>query len=236
MGRSRVLCFTLLLAGLGTVPLAGQYPATKLPHNYMLLLDNSDVVVYRVHYGPHEFVAVHDHSAFSTVYIYLNDGGAVSFRHVGKKSFALTRPPTHAGAFRVSPGQVERHAVQSLSDQPSDFLRIELKRLPVHTLPAEFRGHAPSTPLTPGVSTPYDNPALRVERIVCPAEGPCEVAKEAAPSVLVAIPAGGPITASHRQKLTMDDPIVWLPTGTQTKLKSRDGEPIDLLRVVLPGQ
>jgi hypothetical protein len=47
------------------------------------------------------------------------------------------------GAFRVSPGRLERHSVDNLSDLSSDFLRVELKHFPLGHLENAFRGHAP---------------------------------------------------------------------------------------------
>jgi hypothetical protein len=145
--------------GLAAVALAAiafaQNPTSAFPNNYKLLIDNPDVAVLRAHYGPHETVGVHDHSAFSTVYVYLNDSGPVRFSHFEAHPFSIVRPPTHTGAFRVSPGRLERHSVENLSDLPSDYLRIELKHLPVKALPAEFRGSAPTPPLTAGTSIAY---------------------------------------------------------------------------------
>src|ERR1700685_2233634 len=86
-----------------------QDPVKAFPQNYKLVLDNAELAVLRDHYGPHEKVAVHDHSAFSTIYVYLNDSGPVRFEHREEaEPFDLVRPPTHAGAFRISPGRIER--------------------------------------------------------------------------------------------------------------------------------
>ena len=103
--RTRVASLALLVAVVSS-PAAAQNPVVAFPNNYKLILDNPDVAVLRVHYGPLETVGVHDHSAFATVYVYLNDSGAVRFRHEEDKPFDLARPPTHAGAFRVSPGRL----------------------------------------------------------------------------------------------------------------------------------
>ena len=56
----------LPLALLATTALA-QTPQ-PLPKNYQTILDNSDVLVMRVHYGPHEKVPVHNHPAIPTVF------------------------------------------------------------------------------------------------------------------------------------------------------------------------
>jgi hypothetical protein len=206
-----------------------QSPAL-LPPNYKPILNNADVLVQRVHYGPHEFVPMHDHPAVTTVYVYLNNSGVVDIAHDGGST--VHRPPTHAGAFRVSPGAFERHSVQNTSDLPSDFLRIELKRLPVDTLPAEFRGAAPKEPFQAGTETAYDNPALRIERTVCGSDERCTVAPEDAPSVLVLVPLNS--KSEPRQ-----NPITWLPANEGLK----DGmlfewldEPREILRIILPMQ
>ena len=108
----------------------------------------------RVHYGPHEFVPMHDHSAYPTVYVYLNDSGEVRIDHEPPNAFSVTRPPTHTGAFRIAPGMKERHSITNLSDLPSDFLRVELKSIPPTAIKQVFRGEAP---------TPLSRPARYIE-------------------------------------------------------------------------
>ena len=117
-------------------PRAGsaQDPVKAFPGNYSLVFENSAVSVIRVHYGPHERVGVHDHSSFPTVYIYLSNSGPVRFQHYEAKSFMVTRPPTVTGSYRVSPGLIERHTVENLGDSTSDFLRVELKQVPMGQL------------------------------------------------------------------------------------------------------
>ena len=227
----------VLSAAFAAPALLAQDPTKAYPHNYKLVIDNPDLAVLRVHYGPHEKVGVHDHSAFSTVYVYLNDSGPVRFQHQEEaKPFDLNRPPTHAGAFRVSPGRIERHTVENLSDQPSDFLRIELKRLPVHSLPMEFRGPAPQPPLTPGTTVVYDNPQLRVERVVCAAAAPCTVPAEDRGSVLVRFPAAPQTASQSEQAFANAREARWLAPRENLTVDP-DGEasvPIVLLRVSVP--
>jgi len=206
-----------------------QSPA-PLPPNYKPILNNADVLVQRVHYGPHEFVPMHDHPAVTTIYVYLNDSGVVDIAH--ENGPTLHRPPTHTGAFRVSPGNFERHSVQNTSDLPSDFLRIELKYLPVHSLPAEFRGEAPKEPFHSGTETLYDNPALRVERILCAPTEKCGDQTENAPSVLVLIPLKS--TSEPAQ-----NPVIWLPANEDlSAIKNMSAfkdaqEPYEILRIIL---
>lgn len=202
------------------------------PHNYKLILDNADVAVLRVHYGPHEKVGVHDHSAYSTVYVYLNNSGPVRFNHDEEEHpFDADRPPTHTGAFRVSPGRIERHWVENLSDLPSDYLRIELKKFPVRTLKEEFRGPAPAQPLAPGRTIAYNNPALRIERIVCAPNSPCTLAAEPAPSVIVPIP-DKPLSAQAFDRAP--EAATWLAAGKPLAIDTAGtSAPIQILRVAL---
>ena len=109
------------------------------PKSYSLVFENSAVSVIRVHYGPHEKVGIHDHSDYPTVYVYLSDSPPVRFELDEKPPFALTRPPAKIGAFRVSPGRRERHSVENLGGTSSDFLRIELKQVPLGSVQS-FRG------------------------------------------------------------------------------------------------
>jgi quercetin dioxygenase-like cupin family protein len=50
------------------VSAAAQDGAKALTRNYRTLLDNERVQVVRVHYDPHEVLAVHAHSHYPTVY------------------------------------------------------------------------------------------------------------------------------------------------------------------------
>jgi len=213
------------------LPAAIAQDTAPLPRNYKPILDNADVLVQRVHYGAHEFVPMHDHPAVTTVYVYLNNSGIVDIAHEGGST--LHRPPTHTGAFRVSPGAFERHSVQNTSDLPSDFLRIELKHVPIKSLPAEFRGQAPKEPYHSATETLYDNPALRIERILCVAVEKCVGEGEASPSVLVVIPLNS--TSEPKQ-----NPVIWLPANKDPydikDVNAIEGldEPYEILRIVLP--
>ena len=48
---------------------SGCMQAQSLPPNYQTTFENSDIIVMHVHYGAHEFVPMHDHSAYPTVYV-----------------------------------------------------------------------------------------------------------------------------------------------------------------------
>ena len=191
-----------------------------LPPNYKTTFENSDVIVMHVHYGAHEFVPMHDHSAYPTVYVYLNDSGEVDIKHEGPNGFVAKRPPTHTGAFRIAPGVTERHSVQSNSDTDSDFLRIELKRIPPSDLKEVFRGEVPAT-ITPGVHTEFQDTALRIDRIVCPSDKPCSATPPAAAtrSLLVTIASTQTKTPEGPRALNAGK-VIWLPT---------DGKPSPVL-------
>jgi hypothetical protein len=171
--------------GAGACTAIAQDPTVAFPKNYSLALDNEFVSVIRVHYGPHEHIGVHDHSRFPTIYVYLSDSGQVRFEHDEKPPFRLTRPPTTTGAFRVSPGRIERHAVENLSDQSSDFLRVELKQVPLGSSLQAFRGKAPSSPLQSGRAVEFRSPEVDVQRFICEHGTPCNMDISGAPSLLI---------------------------------------------------
>src|ERR1700761_810964 len=107
-----VLTALLLISVCCGSTLWAQNRLLALPANYKPVFDNADVSVLRAHYGPHEKVPVHDHPAFDTVFVYLNDSGVVRINHTeGTTQAVMDRPPTHTGAFRIAPGRPERHTV-----------------------------------------------------------------------------------------------------------------------------
>ncbi|WP_353062874.1 hypothetical protein RBB77_16475 [Tunturibacter psychrotolerans] len=170
----------------------------SLPPNYTTILTNDTFKVIRVHYGPHEKVPVHNHPAIPTVFVYLNNSGPVNIIHYRPKPFTITRPPTHLGAFRVGPGIIERHAIENLSDLPSDFLRVELPHLSEKI--TEFRGPAPAT-LTHNIdASEFSSPHLSIRRVLCVGTTPCTVPPPSAPSVLVAFSNTSLIQNGHTTK------------------------------------
>jgi hypothetical protein len=200
-----VFCFGALLAATAL----SQSPQ-PLPANYRTILDNPDLLVMRVHYGPHEVVPMHDHSAYPTIYVYLNDSGVIQIDHAN--NFSVKRPPTHTGAFRVAPGMTERHSITNLSDLLSDFLRVELKLIPPTDLKQVTRGEVPS-PLLVGTHAEFTDPALRIDRIVCPPTTSCETAPTSARSLLVAITPLEIQTPKGKRSLHPGD-IEWLASNT----------------------
>jgi len=217
------------IAILSSTLLSAQTPSAKLPANYKTTLDNPDVIVMKVHYGPHEFVPMHDHTAFPTVYVYLNDSGEVELKHDGPNG-VMRRPPTHTGAFRVAPGAKERHSVTNLGDTPSDFLRIELKKIPSDDLKKVFRGDAPAQPVAAGTRVEFHDPAIRIERTVCSATTTCAVEPVGTRSLLVAV------HPTHLEMNGADHPlhagdVVWLRANAPTAPRLSAGA--ECLRIVL---
>jgi hypothetical protein len=204
----RVFEGAVLLFGLSCAAMGAQTASQPLPSNYKTIFENSDVLVMHVHYAAHEFVPMHDHSAYPTVYVYLNDSGEVAIVHEAPNDFRVVRPPTHTGAFRISPSMAERHSVTNLSDTASDFLRVELKSIPLSDLQQVFRSDAPSSPL-PGTRTEFQDVALKIDRIVCPPDTKCSAAPAAAHSLLVALTDQDLQTTKGKNSLRLGD-VVWL--------------------------
>ncbi len=148
---------------------------------------------------------MHDHP---TVYVYLNDSGEVAIVHEAPNDFRVVRPPTHTGAFRISPSMAERHSVTNLSDTASDFLRVELKTIPLSDLQQVFRSDAPSSPL-PGTHTEFHDDALKINRIVCPQDTVCTATPATAHSLLVALTPQDLQTTAGKHSLRLGD-VVWL--------------------------
>lgn len=114
------------------------------PRSYRPEFENARVRVTRVVYQPREKIASHDHPENPTIYVYLRDSGPVRFVHAGADPFTLTRPGVRAGGFRLSKGAKETHSVESLTDQLTEYLRVEFKGLTVDR--QLFRGRFPPEP------------------------------------------------------------------------------------------
>ena len=205
-----------------------QDPVTAFPKNYSVLLDNSATEVIRVHYEPHAKLGVHDHSIDPTVYVYLNDAGPVRFQHFEEKDFTLTRPPTMKGAFRVSPGRLEKHTVENMGDASSDFLRVELKQIPLGRFKQAFRGPAPRSLAETRTSVEFKNQFVEIQRIVCVNSAACSIDPCPYPSVIVSFTAARQFESGA---------VRWLPAPEGLKIEQDGASPVHLLRIViLPAQ
>ena len=170
--------------------LHAQASKTLLADAYKTEFENEYVKVQRVHYAPHIKLPEHDHPAFATAYVYLNDAGPVVYKHIGVSYGAVTRPPVKAGGFRLYKGVKETHEVESLSDVPSDFLRIEFKT-EVGKDVNGFRGKYFREDVSAGENyqkIQFENDQVRITRLVCAAGKSClEVANAKEPILFVVL-------------------------------------------------
>jgi hypothetical protein len=186
--------------------LLAQDATTSLPENYTREFENAFVRVTRVVYPAHAKLAAHAHTSLASAYVYLNDGGPVAFKHIGAEYGAVTRPPTVARAFRVYRGIEEVHEVENLSDRSSEFLRVEFKTDPVEA--ATLRGKFLPEPGSIGTiqKVQFENPQVRITRLVWSKHGALNLTAAAHPSLLVSLTAG-----------TMGR-VWWLPAGQAESL------------------
>lgn len=168
-----------------------QDPFVVAPQAYKLGFENDWIRVVRVRYAPHEKLPAHDHPKRQSIFVYLNDGGPVRFKHVAgdSGSFPATRPATKAGAFRLASGLSENHVVENLSELPSEFLQVELKTEKAEA--GKFRGRFIPEPQREAGNyrkVEFDNAQLRITRFVSVAGGKNEALEPSTyPGVLIAL-------------------------------------------------
>lgn len=227
-----------LAIGASACAAIAQDPVVAFPKNYSLALYNDVVSVIRVHYGPHERIGVHDHSKFPTIYVYLSDSGSVRFEHDEKPPFKLTRPPTTTGALRMSPGRIERHAVENLGDKGSDFLRVELKQVPLQSGLQPFRGKAPNSPLRSSRAVEYRSPEVDIQQVICEHGTACNMDSAASPSLLIAF---SPLKimendAAEQGELMRDGDIKWVRGSHAVAIVAASSAPVHLRWITLKAQ
>ncbi len=230
------LATALGLALLGLASACAQDPLKLLPNNYRLIFENKDVAVIRAHYGAHEKIPVHDHTSFSTVFVYLSDSGPVRIDHQeeGEAPSSVTRPPTVKGSYRVANGIKERHSIENLGDSSSDFLRVELKKVSLH-LDQPFRGRSPQSLSAPEDTIEFSDPAVQIERIICAANSACAVGASSSPSLLITFNAVTVAESDSAAKQQLDAGAVrWLAAAQSTLLTPVAGSSVHILRILLP--
>jgi hypothetical protein len=176
---------------------AAQDPLKAAPQAYKLEFENEWVMVTRVHYGPREKIPEHFHTERASAYVYLNDGGPVVFKHIDLPYANVTRPATKAGSFRLYHGLKEVHAVENLTETPSDFLRVEFKTDPVNVASLRGKFFREEVPAGESLSkVQFENEQVRVTRLVIAARGKLDLTTEAnTPTLLVAL---APVAAQTR--------------------------------------
>lgn len=222
----------ILVLAATLIPISiAQNPLERYPQNYKAVFDNSQISALKVHYGPHEYVPVHDHSDYATLFVYLNDSGPVRFTIQGVPPSTLLRPAMEAGAFRYSPGQLERHSVQNLSEKSSEFLRVELKQFPLSGGEA-FRQHAPSSLKSNGISKEFSNDQIEVQRVVCKTGPACSIPASPLPALLVALSAVRLSADASMQSMGLGD-LQWIDARHALSISAEGSAPAHLLRILI---
>lgn len=223
---------TLAIFAMAALSAAAQDGATALSQNYRTLLNNEQMEVVRVHYGPHEALPVHDHSHYPTVYVYLSNSGPVRFMHEGESPYTLMRRPVRKGWFRVSPGRIERHQVANLGSGASDFLRVECKHIPLGKIADEFRFTRNPELTKTGATTDYASPEMVIRRYIVVPGGTEHIAAELQPELLIAFtPAIVREQGSPDQRMTTGS-VLWMKANANFELKP-SGVPAHVLAIRL---
>lgn len=204
------------------------------PHAYKREFENERVRVTRVHYEPGEIIKTHDHPRLPTVYVYLRDSGPVRFIH--SEDDIAVRPAVKTGGFRLGRPVGETHKVENISDQPSDFLRVELKNL---TVDAEtFRGRfPPEENQTNGnpEKIAFENEQLRIVRVNCLPRSICPTTTQTYPYLLVTITPSEVKTARNNgnfSNVKMDlGQTVWVESRERLRLENPNHSPVKFLRI-----
>jgi hypothetical protein len=216
-------------------PVSSQDPYVVAPKAYRREFENERVRVSRVRYEAREIIELHEHPKLPVVFVYLSDSGPIRFVHSGEKNFITTRPPVKTGGFRLGRPTDEAHKVESLSDQPSDFIRVELKDL---TIDDNFRGRYPP-PINQSAENSekvgFENAQLRVVRITCAARGACLLNAQKSPYLLVALSSSELKTATGDEALSnlKSDlgQTIWIEAGERLRMENPGDAPARFLRI-----
>ena len=221
----------LVLTVLCLTPRArAQDPVQTLPDSYRLDLDNDWVRVVHVRYAAHAKLPAHDHPSRPTAYVYLNDAGPVLFKHIGLSYGVIGRPATVAGAVRLARAVKEVHEVENPGDTPSEFLRIEMKRMPDDP-PLRGRLYPEAHPAGENVSKmQFENDHLRVTRRACAPEIPCDLSAGAdTPALLVALTPGRIQAEGGDATALALGQSQWLGPGEKRLVRNKEASPAELL-------
>jgi quercetin dioxygenase-like cupin family protein len=177
------------------VCLSGQDPYAVAGDHYHLVFENAWARATRVTYGPHESAPVHEHPPTpTTVYIYVTDGGEFRFKHItGFKvpGYTITRPAVKAGAIRFAHAAPETHSVEYLGDEPTEYVRIELRTdaadIPIRDV------RIPPAALDPAksvVRNEFENGQIRILRVICAPGKKCPASQNPHDPAIVTVMAG----------------------------------------------
>jgi hypothetical protein len=202
--RLAILLFCLLPVSMA------QDPYRVAGDHYHLAFENVWARATRVTYEPHERAPVHEHPPTpTTIYVYVTDGGVMRFGHVTGEQVAgvtIDRRAVKAGAIRFAHGAPETHTVEYLGDEPTEYVRIELRTEPKDRPTRDIRLPPVSMdPAKSAVETQFENGQVRILRGMCASGEKC------------------PPAASPWIDFTMSDPgrgqVQWSPPAAQGPLQ-----------------
>lgn len=231
----RALLLTLILTSYAAMASA-QDPTKVAPEAYKLQFENEWVQVTRVHYGPYTKVPIHDHTRWPAAYVYLNNSGPIKFTHVGWDEPVLTRPPTKAGSFRLSPTTAvgETHQVENPNAIPSDFLRVEFKTAPVDR--EMMRGRFERKAYPAGRNSrqvEFENGQIRVTRLVAAPHRTIDFRTSSTqPALLVVLTAARVNSIGEReakQKTLEPGNTIWIGSGRRERLENLGDTQVEFL-------
>ncbi|MGA8027686.1 MAG: hypothetical protein WB992_11115, partial [Bryobacteraceae bacterium] len=224
-----VICVPLFVSSI-----EAQDPTKTLPRSYQTVFENERAQVVHALYEPHQKLPVHDHSKDPTIYVYLSDSGPVRFSHIEEHAFTLDRPPVKMGGFRVSPGRIERHAVENLGDIPSEFLRVELRGFPLGMQDFHYRGNHPFDLSRSSVKTEFSSQGISIERIICVGSGASKAITSGSPSLLIAFSTISVRTSSGSKRLEKGE-VYWLDSNRTAGIETADSTTAHALRIIFSG-
>ena len=119
MNSIHTVCKQALLIGLLLNILPAQDAAAADPDHYKVVLENDQVRVLRISYGPHEKSVMHEHKP--GVLVFLTDGeGSMTFADGRKEDFTFK-----AGGVGWENGT--KHRLENTLDIPHELILVELK-------------------------------------------------------------------------------------------------------------
>jgi quercetin dioxygenase-like cupin family protein len=221
-----------LLCQIGLFPFI-QDPFVVAPQAYKRQFENEWVRIVRVHYAARESIPAHNHPRGPTVYVYLTKCGQVRFKHTSETLFVVDRPPVMPGGFRLGYPARETHEIENLSDQSSDFLRVELK---TEARDVEvFRGRFPPKNHSTSRSskkTRFKNGQISIVRLTCAAQKECKLEPDKdRPWLLIAIGDAYLKRAGEPEIRLESGKTLWFAAGQEIRLENLATDPAEFLAI-----
>ena len=119
--------------------------------------------------------------------------------------------------------------VENLGDQSSDFLRVELKKLPLQGTQKPVRGPVPD-PLKAGGTDEFKSSELLIRRLVCDLGQPCNEPPAKGPMLLVAISSLKASLSGVPHAMKNGD-VQWVSTPGQLSIEAAASAPAHLLEI-----